>query len=157
MSETVRAAIDREIAALARVVDAPTLDLGWGRDLACVTELSPTLAEVDPLEPRGIGEAALRRLITPRGALPGDRDYGLDVRSFLNRGVPLAELRDVAGLVRVELTKDDRIAEVTVDVTMPSAGALRFAMQIVPADPALEPFALIFGVTSSDVVTEAIG
>lgn len=153
MNETVRAAFDASIGELERAVLPPTGDLGYGRDLSCTTEIHPGLAEVDPMSPVGIGEAAIRRLTTPRGGLPDDADYGLDLRSFANRGVPYAELRDLQGMIRNELAKDDRIADLTVTVTLSRSTDLAVSIRIVPEHPTLAPFALVFVVGADGAVT----
>jgi hypothetical protein len=135
----------------------PSGELGYGRDLSCVLDLTDDLAEVDPLSPVAIGEATLRRLLTARGSLPDHRDYGLDVRGMCNRGVPYSELRDLAGQVRNEISKDDRIESATVTVTPQAGGQLDFAVRITPAVVGLTPFSLTFAVVSGQLTVEAIG
>ena len=156
MSKTVLDAIDAELASLTPVTPR-TGALGFGTDLACVTDLSASLDEVDPLSPVGIGEAALRRLMTPRGGLLDDPDYGIDVRSFCSRGVAVDELRDLAGTIKLELVKDDRIETVLVGVTMPAPSTLRISILITAALPALTPFSLIFVATPETLTVEVIG
>ena len=153
MNQTFLDAFTAAAGELERVVLPPTGDLGYGRDLSCTTELLPGLAEVDPMSPRAIAEAAVRRLITPRGALPDDANYGLDLRSFANRGVPYQELRDLSGMVRNELVKDDRIDDVTVEVTLLAPSSLRINVRFVPADPTLTPFPLVFSVGADGAIT----
>jgi hypothetical protein len=157
VNETVRAAIDLELALLVRTVAPPAGALGYGRDLSCVADVTPDLAEVDPFSRLGIGEAAIRRLTTPRGGLPDDPDYGFDLRAYCNRGSTVQDLRDLAGLTRSELTKDDRIEEARVSVSMPARGELTVAVRLTPADPAVEPFDLTFTVTGGGAVLEEIG
>jgi hypothetical protein len=135
----------------------PSGELGYGADLSCVLDLTDDLAEVDPLSPVAIGEATLRRLLTARGSLPDHRDYGLDVRGMCNRGVPYSELRDLAGQVRNEISKDDRIESATVTVTLQAGGRLDFAVRITPAVVGLVPFSLTFAVVSGQLTVEAIG
>jgi hypothetical protein len=156
VSKTVLDAIDAELASLTPVTPR-TGALGFGTDLACVTDLSASLDEVDPLSPVGIGEAALRRLMTPRGGLLDDPDYGIDVRSFCSRGVAVDELRDLAGTIKLELVKDDRIETVLVGVTMPAPSTLRISILITAALPALTPFSLIFVATPETLTVEVIG
>lgn len=157
MSRIVLDAIDAEIALLAREISTPSGELGYGTDLSCVSDLAEDLAEVDPFSTRAIGEAALRRLTTARGTLPDDPDYGLDVRSYANRGVALQELRDLAGLTQAELLKDDRLVDAAVTVTQPGQGELSVDVMLTPADARLAPFALIFAVSGGLIVVEAIG
>jgi hypothetical protein len=140
-----------------RGVPIPTGELGYGADLSCVLDLSEDLTEVDPFSVRAIGEATVRRLLTARGSLPDHRDYGLDVRGMCNRGVPVAELRDLGGQVRNEISKDDRIESAAVTVTSQAGGQLDFAVRITPAVIGLTPFSLTFAVVSGQLTVEAIG
>lgn len=157
MSQTVLDAIDADIAELARLVPQPAPELAFGSDLSCVTDLTPDAAELDPADRRGIGEATIRRLTTARRVLVDDPDYGIDVRSFLNTATSATELRDIAGQIRVESLKDDRIDDIDVTVTQPRPEALVIALRITPLDPRQHPFALTFGVTSGALTLESIG
>lgn len=158
MNDTVKASIDAQIAELARLVPQPTGDLGYGNDLSCVSDLTEDLAEVDPFSMQAISEAAIRRLTTPRGSLPDDRNYGIDVRSYANRATAIAELRELSGRCALELAKDDRIDTATVTSTQdPLSYSLRLSVVITPASPTLNPFTLTFAVTSGAAVLEAFG
>jgi hypothetical protein len=161
MNSTVQASLDAQLAELAergRLVPQPGAELGYGSDLSCVSDLTEDLAEVDPLSLRAIGEAAIRRLTTPRGSLPDDRDYGLDVRRYCNRATGAPELRELAGRCALELAKDDRIDSATVTATQdPLSYSLTLSVVISPASPTLNPFTLTFAVTSGSAVLEALG
>jgi hypothetical protein len=153
----VDAAFAKQLAELERLVPQPAGDLGYGSDLSCIADLAENLAEVDPFSTRGIGESVVRRLTTPRGTLPDDRDYGLDLRSFCNRGATAEELREVGGRCSLELAKDDRILSATVAVVQDSSTrSLSVAVLITPADPALNPFSLTFAVTSGAAALEEL-
>lgn len=156
MSQLVLDSIAADTAELTRLVPVPTGSLGYGTDLSCVEDLTEDLAEVDPFSPLAIGEALLRRLSTPRGQLPDDPEYGLDLRGYCNRGVPTGEIREVAGQVRSEVTKDDRVEDVSVVVTVPSLKTMSVRIDVTPADPLLDPFTLTFAVTSGQLLLEAI-
>lgn len=147
-----------ELATLTRIVGVPVEDsLGYGRDLACITDLDPRLAEVDPMSPGAITQAVIRRFITPRTGLIDDADYGLDVRAHCNRGVTLRDLRALAGAMQGEAQKDDRVATATVIVTASSLGqVLSMQVEIVPADPALAEFSFTFAVTDASVLMVTI-
>jgi hypothetical protein len=157
MSAIVLDAITLSMAELVREVAEPTGDLFYGRDLSCVSDLTEDLAEVAADSTLGIAQAAVRRLTTARGGLPDDPDYGLDVRRFCNQGTPLAELRDLAGMIRVEVAKDDRIEDAIVGVSAPLNGELAIEVKIRPALPGVAPFSLTLAVTSGAVLMEAIG
>ena len=157
MNSTVQAALDQQLATLTREVDAPVAPLGYGTDLSCVTDLTEDLAEVDPNSVQGIAEALIRRLITPRGALPDDPDYGYDLRGLLNRGTTLAELRNASGQARSEVRKDDRVrdADVAASFTLGNS-TLNVTIAVTPADPALDAFSFTFALTDTSVVIEVI-
>jgi hypothetical protein len=153
MSGIVRDAIAAELATLTRIMPAPTGALGYGSDLACADDLTETMAERAGTDPLVIGEALLRRLDCPRGGLPDDKDYGLDVRAYLSRGTGATELRELAGQVRAESMKDDRVSSCTVTVSPSSDGSsMGISIRVTPADPTLAPFTLVFSVTSIEVL-----
>lgn len=154
MTNIVLDAIAAEVAKLTREVDAPTEPFGYGKDLSCVSDLTETMEEVEG--PLVVAQAIVRRLTTPRGGLPYDPNYGLDVRGFLNRATTTAELRSIAGQVRLEVTKDDRVESASVTVTAPSLNTLRIALDVEMADPEQTEFALTLAVTSSTVIMEAL-
>lgn len=155
MNALLRAAIDEGIAALDRVMDAPTGALGYGTDIAWTSDLVEPMADVDPTSTTAISQALLRRLDCPRGRLVDDLDYGLDLRSYCNRGTTTAELAAIAGAVRNELEKDDRVASASVAVTG-SATSLAVSIRVVPASADLDAFTLTLAVTSSAVVLQEI-
>lgn len=158
------AAIAAELVVLAAEVaaagapNADTAPLGYGRDLDCVSDVTEAFTETEPESPLGIAQAALRRLTTPRGSLPDDRDYGFDLRAYANRGVSVAELRGLALSVVGEVTKDDRIADAEAELTASLvARTLATRVRITPADPTLQAFSATFRVTSAEVLLEMIG
>lgn len=158
MNETVGTSIDTQIAELVRLVPHPVGELAYGTDLECVSDLSVDVGEVDPFSMQAIGEAAIRRLTTARGMLLDDRDYGIDVRAYCNRGTSFDELREIGGRCALELTKDDRIESAVVTVAQdPRAFTLSISVVITAAHPTLNPFTLTFAVTSGAAVLEAIG
>lgn len=158
MNNTVKDALAADLATMTRVVEVPSGNLGYGRDLSCVVDFASDYSEVDPQSTRALAEALIRRSITPRGALLDDRDYGTDVRGMLHIGVDANRLRMLGGQLRAEYLKDDRVDEATVTVaaTDPSARSLRITATIAPADPALADFSFTFAVSDADVLIETI-
>lgn len=159
MSQLVLDAIAEEIASLVRLVPTPTAPLGYGRDLSCTRDLTETLDEVDPFSIQAIQEAAIRRLKTrrgelPDGGLPEDLEYGWSVLSLLSRGLTPAEVRDAAGEIQSELTKDDRVASATVTLVQKSLKELSISIEIVPEDPNLGKFDFVL-VATPDGLQEA--
>ncbi len=156
MNVIVAEAIAAEIATLQRLVTPPSPPLGYGTDLSCTNDITETLDEVDENSPLGIAQAAIRRLTTPRGGLADDPDYGLDVRGYANRATPATELRVLAGQIRNELGKDDRIADAKVTVSFAGNSELRIAILITPEDPALTDFSFTISVTDGNALLETI-
>jgi hypothetical protein len=149
--------IATQLSALVPTGTAPAVGgaLGYGTDLSCVTDLAVGLDEVDPNSVRAISEAAVRRLITPRGALQDDLDYGYDVRGYANRGVTELDLRNLAGHVRAEVLKDDRAVDATAAVVA-SGSSLTVTVTITPEDPVLGSFELVFSVADNTALLQSI-
>lgn len=148
--------IDAELARLTREVTPPPGPFAYGIDLDCVTDITADLREVDPESPRAIVQACIRRLTCPRGGLPDDPDYGFDVRAFANHGVTQAEIRDLAGRVRMELRKDDRVVDAVVSVTTAIGQPLYLEVMISPADPDFGTFTFTANVDDTGVLIETL-
>jgi hypothetical protein len=87
-------------------------DTALGVDIACMTDVDMALSLAAGV--RNLGFALARRLITPRGGLFYDPDYGLDVRDYLGAGLSDAELQALTGAVQLELEKDERVESCSV-------------------------------------------
>lgn len=85
----------------------------YGIDLAGVDDLSPGLTVVSGR--LGLIQAIARRLITPRGGLFYDPDYGYDVRQFLSGDV--RSTSEIASGVSAEAEKDERVAQASASVS----------------------------------------
>jgi hypothetical protein len=158
MNATVADAIAKSLAAIEREVPTPSAPFGYGTDVSCTDDLSPTLELVDPRSTRAIAEALLRRLDCPRGALPDDADYGLDLRSYCNRGHTADELRTLADRIRGECEKDDRVERAVVTVTAGVASdTLRVQIAVTPVDVELGGFSLVLAASSAAVLLEEMG
>jgi hypothetical protein len=150
--------IDASIAALTRTTTTPGAPFGYGADVSLASDLSPTLELVDPHSTRAIAEAILRRLDCPRGALPDDADYGIDLRSMCNRGITADEERALGGKIRAEVEKDDRIVAAVVRVTSTtstSEEALTVQIVVTPADSS-GTFELVLAATPAELLLEEL-
>lgn len=155
MTDVVRDAIAEGIAELERVTETPTGALGYGTDISCERDLDGAMTEVSGLTV--LAQALVRRLDCPRGQLPDDPDYGFDLRAALNRGLTDGQVRALAGQVRTELGKDDRLDRVVVTVEPTSTGsALRVDLRVTPVDRRLGPFRLTLAVSSAAVLIEEL-
>ena len=118
----------------------------FGSDLSCTDDLDANGREVSGEEL--VGEAIYRRLTTARGTLIDDPDYGLDVRSFVQAGLTPGKLAEIGGLIRVELAKDETIAESSVNVRQTSTNALEAKVEVLTGEG---PFELVFDITTETV------
>jgi hypothetical protein len=149
--------VSAELAALARIVPAPAEPLGYGVDLACVTDLSVRLAETHQTSVAGISESLLRRLQTPRGSLD-DPNYGLDVAGLLSVGTTQQGLRGIEASVREEISRDDRVLSAAVSATyVPATSTLSVSAQCVARDPSIGRFSLVLSVDSTGKLASEVG
>lgn len=162
--DLVRSTIADGLAALTRLRATPVEPFGYGTDISCDSDVSPTLEMVDPFSTLGIAQAVIRRWGTPRGGLPPDgkdaQDYGEDVRSWCNTGVTERDLRAKRSKLESEALKESTIAAIEAPITMTRTGAqveITIDAVITPKDPNLASFPLVLAVTSADIVIKAIG
>jgi hypothetical protein len=101
-----------EIAALVPYHSEPASPFGWGSDLSCDDDLSENMAEITKDDMLLVVQSCYRRLTTRRGTLEDDPDYGLDVMHLLHQGMTQTDLIVIAGQIRNELSKDDRLESV---------------------------------------------
>lgn len=156
MSKVVRDSILAGIASLTKVSDFSEPS-GFGSDIAGSSDMDANARERSGGDTLVLAEALARRLDCPRGALPGDDGYGIDVRSYLNRGSTNEDIRTLAGQIRNELKKDDRVASLTVRVApTENAKLLEITIRVFPADPNLETFGLTLSITPVEVLIEEL-
>lgn len=92
-------------------------------------DLDPRFAIVD--SSLVVAEACARRLVTPRGSLIGDPDYGYDLREFLGARISnVTRARIVAG-VEEECRKDERVeAARVVSSELPTSANPRLRLRV---------------------------
>lgn len=95
-----------------------------GTDIATPSglDLDPSFGLVDGY--RALGEALARRIVTRRGSLIDDPQYGTDVRARLNDNLDARALAELSVAIVNEWQKDERVFLARVTCTL-SAGALR--------------------------------
>jgi phage baseplate assembly protein W len=64
-----------------------------------------------------LAQALVRRLITPRGHLIDDLNYGYDLHRFLGDDLSAAAIAQIQSDIQQELLKDERVVSVTPIVT----------------------------------------
>lgn len=86
-----------------------TYGIEWSTFSAGAPDLDPTFSLFggDDL----VVEAAARRLITPRGSLPGAPDYGYDLTQHVQARLTPVKLAQIRSAVVAEVTKDERIVK----------------------------------------------
>lgn len=127
----------------------------FGRDTSCTDSMKTGRFSSGA---RLVAEAAYRRLITPRGTLYGgeeEADYGLDLSELIGSGDPVNTAASLPGRIRSELTKDDRIDTVDVDV-VPDTNAAETTFNItIEAQTAAGPFELTL--LATEVTVQLLG
>lgn len=121
----------------------------FGSDLDCATDITSTARELADDDPLVVSQACYRRLTTPRDGLVDDREYGLDLRTFLHRGLTTAQLRSVEGQIRNEISKDDRVE--TVSVTVTQTDVETFSIEI-KGETGTAPFSLVLALTDGEAL-----
>jgi hypothetical protein len=101
-----------------------------------------------------LAQACYRRVTTPRGTLrggPEEQNYGIDISGIIGSGNPERVAVMLPSMIRGELLKDDRVADVAVSVgfSSDSAGRATFSIVIdVQAHDSAENFELTLSVDS---------
>lgn len=120
----------------------------YGRDLSCITDLSPTMDEVTGRTV--VLEAALRRISTRRGMVIDCANDGTDVGDLLSQDVGPGQLARIRAVIEGELVKDDRIfaASIIRNSFVPATGVLTLSIRLQDADG---PFTLTVAVSALTV------
>jgi len=123
----------------------------FGRDVSCLDSLrlGQYVSGV-----RLVAEAAYRRLITPRGTLrggAGEAEYGLDLTDMIGSVRTKSDAKALAGMIRNELLKDERIATVDASVTPIADGITTTFSVVVLATTKEGPFSLNLAVSAVTV------
>lgn len=118
----------------------------YGIDISCVYDVDPTCREVSGN--LVLGQACARRLITPRGTLIDDPNYGYDLRQLINDDLSQRDIANLSTNITQELLKDERVLAADVKITVTSAGNAIVIVQITGADG---PFQLVLSVNDVTV------
>lgn len=105
-----------------------TANSDFGTDLSCVTDLTPQCTVVSGR--RLLAEAIARRLITPRGRLIGDPDYGTDITDLINDDVDATTIGAMRSAIVAECLKDERVVSAEVTITAPPGGTGSYKIDI---------------------------
>ena len=157
MIDPVRDALAEFQSALTQLVILPTAS-GYGVDLVCIDDFTPNLDETDPTTLASLAQDNYHRIITDRGTLPDDLDYGLGLFGYLSQGITDADIVRLQGDTETELKKDDRNAEISATATLSTTVPVTLSLSVVctPQNPNDVPFTLIIAVDSGGVFLKAI-
>lgn len=125
----------------------------FGTDLGCVFDLDPRCSEVSGR--RLLAEAIARRLITPRGMLIDDPNYGIDVFDWLYEDVSKREIAALASAIQAECKDDERVEAARVTIVAPPKGIGKYTIEISLED-ADGPFDLVLAANTGAVTLEIL-
>ena len=118
---------------------------GFGIDFDSLTDFPANFAIVSGKP--NLANAIGRRLITKRGSLPNEPDYGFSLLEKINGDFTPAELRILEGEIRAECRKDERVQDADITVAFDTANE-RMSIGIVleTEDNDSVEFTLIIGI-----------
>jgi len=120
----------------------PNPAVNYGADFDCTNDLNPALTLISGR--LLLAQALYHRLITPRGGLFYDPNYGLGIQSYLNAGLTAPQIARIGSLCDAEYLKDDRvIASQTIGVF--AAGTLTLTSLVTDG---VGPFPLVASIAS---------
>ncbi len=121
----------------------------YGTELSCVNDIASDGRTVTGF--RVVAEAIARRLITPRGRLIRDPNYGFDLTQYINADMSTRDIASLRSSVEAECLKDERVTGAIVSATLDSHGLLTVTIEI---DLGSDSFTLV--VAASDVTLELV-
>lgn len=126
------------------VVALPDTAVDYGVDIDCLSGIGYVLGLASGYQV--VANAIGRRLITPRGGLFYDNDYGFDVRSYCNVALTRGKLAELIAGIEAECQKDERVqaararvvftgtadvvASINVDVLLVEGGSFSMVLPI---------------------------
>ena len=144
------------VSGLLQEVAFQTSGFAYGRDLSCADDFTEDFQDVDPNSPLGVAQAAYRRLNTPRGIIPDAPDDGIDIQSYLQRAFTNKGAMAVAGQIKNELLKDDRIEKTTLIVNVITDFSTSSMEIDIAGYTAGGPFTLLLNASDAGVLIKAI-
>lgn len=124
----------------------------YGLDLTCTDDLDPRCSVTSGR--RIVAEAVYRRLITPRGRLIDDPEYGTDITDWINDDFSASDIASLGAAIQSECLKDERVAEAEVSVEEPPGGTGAYAITISLTELTGTTFDLVLSV--SDVTVDLL-
>lgn len=120
-----------------------------GSDLAGVNDLTGQMSEVSGRV--CLAQGLARRLITPRGSLIYDVNYGYDLNQWINADVRQSDISQIQGYVQQEMLKDQRVISAQVSAQYVGPAQVAAAMTAIVASPNPYPTGvLVFNIAIQD-------
>ena len=133
-------------------VSAPVINPALGSDLSGVSDLDPTMAEVSGR--LCLSQNLARRLITPRGTLIDDPNYGYDLTQYLNADIGPSDIAQIQAGVEAEFLKDERVLDATIVAQFVGPTQVQAALTATIANPQPVPLGVLI-ITAT--VTDSTG
>lgn len=122
----------------------------FGYDLSCTDDLTLGMDEIDGSNDnvKIISESVYRRLITPRGQLIDDPDYGYYIAGLMHKGMSANELLTIPDNIKQEILKDERVESANVNLLSSNRNLGIVNLQII-CTTQKEPFSLTISVSEA--------
>lgn len=116
----------------------------FGTTVSCTFDIDPAGLLITGR--RVLSEALIRRILTPRGRLLSDPNYGFDLAGAINNDMSAADANEVGANMDQEFTKDERVVSSTTIASFnQTTGVLTTSTTI---DDGQGPFPLVLSVSN---------
>ena len=90
--------------------------IDYGTDLVALTDMDPNGRIARGV--KFVAQEIARRILTPRGAVIGCPDDGIDVRDYMGQNLTARDMPRIQGEIAAEISKDVRVDTFTVKCTL---------------------------------------
>lgn len=132
------------------VAAAGAAEVDFGTDISFLDDLDPLFGLVSGTD--NLGQALVHRLSTPRESLPWDKNYGTDLRGYVNETMTPAKLAAAKADAQAECIKDERVLACLATVNFDTQAKSLLVQLVVQTSAG--PFAFVLAVT--DVTVELL-
>ena len=122
------------------------MPINYGSELSCTLDVDPNGSMVSG--GHLIAEALYRRVITPRGRVIDDPNYGTDLTQYINDDQPKSAQAQIQAAVVQECLKDERVLQCTCTTSLNSIGVMSITIYFIAAPG---PFTLVLAATPTSV------
>lgn len=115
----------------------------YGTDISCTNDFAPDGRVASGR--RLLAEAICRRLITPRGRLIDDPNYGFDLTGYVNDDMSAGDIAALRAGIEAECIKDERVSAATCAASLATSGIMNISLTLTDG---AGPFALVLAVSA---------